>query len=45
MHKAVPDDKQLPIRQHCTTASRVVQILNMISLEDLFDNSEIERVK
>jgi len=24
MHKAVPDDKQLPIRQHCTTASRVV---------------------
>lgn len=45
MHKAVPEDKQLKVPAHCTTASRVIQVLNMIHLRDLFDSTEVENVK
>lgn len=45
MHRAVPEDKQLPVPAHCTTASRVIQVLNMIQVRDLFDSDEVEAVK
>ena len=45
MHKNVPDDKRLEIPAYCTNPSRVVQLLNMISLEDLFDTGVLESVK
>jgi len=37
MHKNVPDEKKLSIPKYCQLPSSVVQFLNMLSLEDLFD--------
>ena len=45
MHKNVPDDKRMPIPLFAMTPSRVVQFINMISAEDLFDEEEIILVK
>lgn len=45
MQKNVPDDKKLPIPLFAITPSRVVQFLNMISVEDLFEEEEIIHVK
>lgn len=45
MHKNVPDGKQLPTPFYTTNPSRIVQLLNMISIEDLFDFLEVERVR
>ena len=45
MFKNVPDDKRLPIPLFAMTPSRVVQFLNMISPEDLYDEEEIFKVK
>lgn len=45
MHKNVPDDKKLEIPQYCTMPSRVVQLLNMVSLEDLFDTTTLDQVR
>lgn len=45
MYKHVPDDKRLPIPLFAMTPSRVVQFINMISVEDLYDEEEIFKVK
>ena len=45
MHKNVPDGKQLPTPFYTTNPSRIVQLLNMISIEDLFDFLEVQRVR
>jgi hypothetical protein len=37
----VPDEKRLPIPLFAMTPSRVVQFLNMISVEDLNEEDEI----
>jgi hypothetical protein len=41
----VPDDKRLPIPLFAMTASRVIQFINMISVEDLNEEDEIIKVK
>jgi len=45
MHKNVPDDKRLDIPKYCQNPSNVVQFLNMISLEDLFEPAYLNEVK
>ena len=45
MHKNVPDGKQLPTPFYTTNPSRIVQLLNMMSIEDLFDFHEVERIR
>lgn len=45
MHKNVPDSKQLPTPFYCTNPSRIVQLLNMLSIEDLFDREEVDMVR
>ena len=45
MFKNVPDDKKLPIPLFAMTPSRVIQFMNMISYEDLFEEDEIFQVK
>lgn len=45
MHKNVPDDKRLEIPKYCQNPSNVVQFLNMISLEDLFEPAYLNEVK
>ena len=42
MHKNVPDDKKLEIPAYCTAPSCVIQLLNMVSLEDLFDTTVLD---
>ena len=44
MHKNVPDDKKLSLPKYCTLISPVVQFLNMLSIEDLFDPLIIKEV-
>jgi splicing factor U2AF subunit len=41
MYKNVPDDKKLPIPLFTMNPSRVVQFLNMISVEDLYEEDEL----
>ena len=45
MHKNVPDEKKLPTPFYCTNPTKIVQLLNMLSIEDLFDFDEIELVR
>ena len=45
MHKNVPDDKRLDLPKYCQLPSPVVQFLNMVSIEDLFDQSFVAQVK
>ena len=45
MFKNVPDDKRLPVPLFAMTPSRVVQFLNMISIEDLYEEDEILQVR
>jgi splicing factor U2AF subunit len=45
LYKNVPDDKRMPIPLFAMTPSRVVQFMNMISVEDLNEEEEIFKVK
>ena len=45
MHKNVPDEKRLDLPKYCSMPSPVVQFLNMVSVEDLFDQSFVAQVK
>ena len=45
MHKNVPDEKRLALPKYCEKSSNVVQFLNMLSLEDLFDSQVLNEVK
>lgn len=45
MHKNVPDSKKLPTPFYCTNPTKIVQLLNMLSIEDLFDFQEIEQAR
>jgi splicing factor U2AF 65 kDa subunit len=44
-YKNVSDEKLLVTPDFCVNPSRVVQFLNMISVHDLYDRDELERVK
>ena len=45
MHKNVPDMKKLSTPFYCSNPTRIVQLLNMLSIEDLFDHEEITQVR
>jgi len=44
-YKSVPEEKRLPLPLFAMSQSRVIQVLNMISKEDLFEEDEVIRVK
>ena len=45
MHKNVPDEMKLDLPVHCSEPTRVVQFLNMVSLEDLIDIEAVESIR